>query len=118
MKRFSRRDAFRYTLITGGAALAIRGDEGNKGPNVVTGNRLTSSSGLTSPTLTPWVDELPVVQTLEPLETTQPNEKEDCYKAASGAPCPFDVYETTGRDWWSRNKASSYPLVNGLAHQR
>jgi len=126
MGTFNRRDLLKYSLITGGAALALQGEDGgNSGSgssgstgSVVPGSTLTSSSGQTSPRLTQWVDALPIVEVLQPLETSTPGEKDNCYFDALGNPCPFDVMETKARDWWANNKASSYPLVGGLAHQR
>jgi FtsP/CotA-like multicopper oxidase with cupredoxin domain len=129
MANFNRRDLLKYSLITGGAALALQGEDGGSGDSgggggktgggsVVKGSTLTSSTGQTSPPMTPWVDELPIVQTLQPLEISEPGEVDNCYFDAAGNPCPFDVLETKNRDWWAKNKAASYPLVDGLAHQR
>jgi FtsP/CotA-like multicopper oxidase with cupredoxin domain len=118
MGNCNRRDLFKYSLIAGGAALALQGDGGSRTGSVVAGSTLTSSSGQTSPPLTPWVDQLPIVETLQPMEVTAPGVKADCYVDAAGYPRPFDEYESTARDWWASNKSSSYPMVNGLAHQR
>jgi hypothetical protein len=66
---FSRRDLFKMSLMTAGSALALNGNgtsSGNPG-GVVFGNTLTSSSGLVSPPMTPWVDPLPIPQVLQPL---------------------------------------------------
>ena len=131
MGNFNRRDLLKYSLITGGAALALKGDGGSGGGGsngggggntgtVVPGSTLTSSSGLKSPPLSPWVDALPIPQVLQPVETSASGEAfPECYTDGNGnKTAPFDVLETANRDWWTNNKASSYPLVDGLAHQR
>jgi len=87
---FSRRELFRMSLMTAGGALALKGQSFNPASSsnpggVVFGNTLTSSSGLMSPPMTPWVDPLPIPQVLQPL--------------AGGLSPAFTPIEPA-RDWW------------------
>ncbi len=115
MSAFNRRDLLKYSLAAGGGALALRtGIAGSLGCDscstsggVVAGSVLTSSSGLSSPPMRQWIDPLPIAQ--DAVEYSN---------GAAGYNPPFDVMESVGRDWWATNTAASYPIVNGLAHQR